>query len=421
MPWSGGVYTRSNGVFTGATVWASDASVGTDITTAHHDTHDQDLATGLNNCVTIDGLNQIAASFVPDVDATYNLGAATFRWANVYVSGNVTGGTFVNSTLNAPALTGTVTGTYTLGGTPTLTSPTIASPTLSGNVAGTYTLGGTPTITAPVLSGNVTGTYTLGGTPTITAPAISTPTFSGSYSLGGTPTLPIVAGTSRNVEFITASSTTATFTADEVVVETTLGGTAYKVIGPSLTLTITNTGANGMDTGSPPTSGDLSVYLIWNPTTSTAALLGTLGSTSSGTIYSGAHMPTGYTASALVSTIKTNGSAEFGAFIQYDRTVQISQITVLSTGSGTSPTSIGLSSAVPAIAKGVSGWALTSSGQSITVQADTGSTGAVTASGLGASVTSASSFFILMKTPQAMYYYVSGGSAGAVYVSGYTF
>ena len=211
------------------------------------------------------------------------------------------------------------------------------------------------------------------------------------------------------------------FIADEVVVETTLGGTAYKVIGPSLTLTITNTGANGMDTGSPPTSGDLSVYLIWNPTTSTAALLGTLGSTSSGTIYSGAYMPTGYTASALVSTIQTNGSAEFGAFIQYDRTVQISQITVLSTGAGTSPTSIGLSSAVPAIAKGVSGWALSSSGQSITVQADTGSTGAVTASGIGASVTSASSFFILMKTPQAMYYYVSGGSAGAVHVSGYTF
>ena len=166
MPWSDGVYTRSNGVFTGATVWASDASVGTDITTSHHDTHDQDLATGLNNCVTIDGLNQIAASFVPDVDATYNLGAATFRWANVYVSGNVTGGTFVNSTLNAPALTGTVTGTYTLGGT-----PTIVSPTLSGNVAGTYTLGGTPTINSPTI-----GSPTLTGTPVAPTAAIGTST-----------------------------------------------------------------------------------------------------------------------------------------------------------------------------------------------------------------------------------------------------
>ena len=177
MPWSGGVYTRSNGVFTGATVWASDASVGTDITTAHHDTHDQDLATGLNNCVTIDGLNQIAASFVPDVDATYNLGAATFRWANVYVSGNVTGGTFVNSTINAPALTGAVTGTYTLGGTPTITAPTINTPTLSGTVAGTYTLGGTPTIPTSGLSGSVSptngGTGTTAGT---TVPATWTPT-----------------------------------------------------------------------------------------------------------------------------------------------------------------------------------------------------------------------------------------------------
>ena len=172
MPWSGGVYTRSNGVFTGATVWASDASVGTDITTVHHDTHDQDLATGLNNCVTIDGLNQIAASFVPDVDATYNLGAATFRWANVYVSGNVTGGTFLNSTISAPALTGTVTGTYTLGGTPTITAPTIAMPTLSGTVAGTYTLGGTPTIPTSGLSGSVSPTN--GGTGTTAGTAVPT-------------------------------------------------------------------------------------------------------------------------------------------------------------------------------------------------------------------------------------------------------
>ena len=151
MPWSNGVYTRSNGVFTGATVWASDASVGTNITTSHHDTHDQDIATGLNNCVTVDGLNQIAANFVSTADGAYNLGSASFRWANGYFSGNVTGGSYINSTLVSPILSGTVTGTYALGGTPTITAPAISAPVLSGTVTGTYTLGGTPTITAPAI------------------------------------------------------------------------------------------------------------------------------------------------------------------------------------------------------------------------------------------------------------------------------
>ena len=122
MPWSNGVYTRSNGVFTGATVWASDASVGTNITTSHHDTHDQDIATGLNNCVTVDGLNKIAANFVPTVDGAYNLGSASLRWANAYFTGNVTGGTFVDSILTSPTIT-----------SPTITNPTITNPTINGN------------------------------------------------------------------------------------------------------------------------------------------------------------------------------------------------------------------------------------------------------------------------------------------------
>lgn len=64
---------------------------------------------------------------------------------------------------------------------------TITAPILSGSVTGTYTLAGTPTITAPaisapVLSGSATGTYTLAGTPTITSPTISNPTVSGTMA-----------------------------------------------------------------------------------------------------------------------------------------------------------------------------------------------------------------------------------------------
>lgn len=57
MSWSGGVFTRTNGTYTGSSVWANDEANSFDIESARHDTHDQDLATGINNCLTKDGQN----------------------------------------------------------------------------------------------------------------------------------------------------------------------------------------------------------------------------------------------------------------------------------------------------------------------------------------------------------------------------
>ena len=57
MPWSGGVFSRTNGTHTGTTVWAQDAAAGTGIVTGNHDTHDQDIASGINNCIAKDGSN----------------------------------------------------------------------------------------------------------------------------------------------------------------------------------------------------------------------------------------------------------------------------------------------------------------------------------------------------------------------------
>lgn len=58
MPWNGsGVYTRTNGFFIGATVWAQDKAAAVKIVATRHDTADQDIATALNNCLTLDAQN----------------------------------------------------------------------------------------------------------------------------------------------------------------------------------------------------------------------------------------------------------------------------------------------------------------------------------------------------------------------------
>lgn len=61
------------------------------------------------------------------------------------------------------------------------------------STTGTQTLTN-KTLTAPVLGGSVTGTYTLAGTPTITAPTITAPTITGAATVadGATLTTPII-------------------------------------------------------------------------------------------------------------------------------------------------------------------------------------------------------------------------------------
>jgi len=53
MPWSTGTYSRAGG----STNWADDRDAGTEIEAGLHDTHDNDLATGINQCLNKDGSN----------------------------------------------------------------------------------------------------------------------------------------------------------------------------------------------------------------------------------------------------------------------------------------------------------------------------------------------------------------------------
>ncbi|HDR9087212.1 TPA: phage tail protein [Burkholderia vietnamiensis] len=181
---------------------------------------------------------------------------------------------------------------------------------------------------------------------------------------------------------VTAASASATLTADEIVVETALGGLRYCLANFNKTINLATTGAGGMDTGSAPASGYVALYAIYNPTTQTAALLATNATSAvAPNVYGGANMPAGYTASALASVWPTNGSGQFVAALQRDRHIAIATTNVLTTTTQQSSlTSLSLAGAIPKNAVSVDGIytiAISGSGASQLAMAVCGTAGGV--------------------------------------------
>lgn len=80
MAWNGaGNFQRTNGSFSGSDVWQDDANAGYDIVDARHDTHDQDLAQGINNCLTKDGQNSPTTNLSMNTYKHLNVGDGTAR------------------------------------------------------------------------------------------------------------------------------------------------------------------------------------------------------------------------------------------------------------------------------------------------------------------------------------------------------
>ena len=62
MPWNGrGEFLRTNGVFSGSDLWAQSHGAGRNVRSDDFDTHDEDLASGLENCLARDGQNRPSA------------------------------------------------------------------------------------------------------------------------------------------------------------------------------------------------------------------------------------------------------------------------------------------------------------------------------------------------------------------------
>lgn len=149
-----------------------------------------------------------------------------------------------------------------------------------------------------------------------------------------------VVGNARNVRSIlgTASQST-TFTADEVIVETALGGVRYCLPSFSQTINIGASGAGGMMVGTAPASGFVAIYAIYNPTTGAASIGGAVATTGlrSPEVFGGV-LPSGYTASALLAIWPTNASSQFITASWLDRTLNRSLVSIYS--AATAPTTL---------------------------------------------------------------------------------
>ncbi len=161
-----------------------------------------------------------------------------------------------------------------------------------------------------------------------------------------------VVGTARNARMsVTAPSATATFTAEELIVQAGLGWLQYKLAGFNKSVNLGITGAGGMDTGSAPANGFVALYVIYNPTTQGSALLAVNATSTVAPEVCMGVMPAGYTASALVSVWGITSSL-FRIGFQSNRYIAIPTTNIYSVSGGTTTqTVLGVSPVAPPNAK----------------------------------------------------------------------
>lgn len=231
---------------------------------------------------------------------------------------------------------------------------------------------------------------------------------------------------------VPAASSSATMTADEIVVKSALGGLPFLLKNFNKTINLATTGAGGMDTGASPASAWIGIYAIFNPTTGAAALLGTLASAAvAPNVYGGANMPAGYTASALVSVVPTNASGQILPLYQTGRYVGRQPVGLLgtSTDGGTVWNAIGISGFAPKNAKFFYGYMTASSTVAGTwnlgIGGDATGTGNQTTNLAGSSGGSVNASRIPITNPQniyAFYHNIGGGTLSFSFNgSGYEF
>lgn len=117
-------------------------------------------------------------------------------------------------------------------------------------------------------------------------------------------------GEARGVRMeIASASTMATVQADELVVKNTLGGAGWSVANISVPLNLGTVGAGGMNTGTAPASGYVAIYVLYNlQAKTTAAVAVNASKEMAAEVFAGPWPSGGFSASALVAVVPTDGA-----------------------------------------------------------------------------------------------------------------
>ncbi|MGE8189531.1 phage tail protein [Pseudomonas sp. NPDC086278] len=215
-----------------------------------------------------------------------------------------------------------------------------------------------------------------------------------------------VVGDVRNGRMVlTAESSTATYTADELVVKDAFGGRQWVLPNLALNINLATVGAGGMDIGTAPSSGYVAIYVIYNPVSRQAAAYAVNATSSVVAEVCKKPMPAGYIASALVAVVATNALGQMLPVIVNGRRHYIRLLEIFTTTALTSlPWAI--ASIVPPNAKCYSGELAMSntSGGAMTINLATGSYGIgqsnFTTSILAGQLTILNFYDVAIETPQ---------------------
>lgn len=245
-----------------------------------------------------------------------------------------------------------------------------------------------------------------------------------------------VAGSSSNIAAnLGTAGTSITVTADTLTLATALNGTAYTLTSYSQSFNGATTGPGGMDTGALPTSSFVALYAIYNPTAPAISILGKSAAVSAPTIYNGANMPAGYTASALLCVLPTNATPAIKACFVRGKTVTFGAVTgPTTTVNVTGGTAASIAAAVPPNAISVGGYLTNTAGTTpgtggvvTNVSTDASQTGVqnltYNPANIGGNAQAAPFANLLLSTPQTIYWgaAVAGtGPSASVVISQYT-
>lgn len=143
----------------------------------------------------------------------------------------------------------------------------------------------------------------------------------------------------------------------------------YALTGIDLTLDITGSGENGLDTGTEIEDGPSKWYYIWviyEPSTSTVAGLFSLSETDP-------TMPDDYTKKRLIGAIFNGSGSNFISIFQVNKNVSRVETVIITGGAAAGYTLIDISAIIPVTAKSISGsFATLGSGQVFVAPVSTG-------------------------------------------------